>query len=100
MADPTLQVIRRLRETALYLDQHADAQRQTVVAERGVRRYLFDVLGREAKRPVTGMVLIWVDRVECPQDGALLADYLEQMTRRGAELPKRILCPGGKWLYL
>lgn len=98
-----LHQIRELGQTALRLSDIACQQREVLLESIGVRRYLRQMLGREAHRPAENLSIVWQDSTEVVDGGAgevTLVDYLASRYYEEGSLPCLVIYPDGKRLHI
>ncbi len=90
--------IRQLRWVADLLADNADRCRETLIAQLGPKRYIFNALGKAAHRPARDVQLVWPDGIESI-DGtsAKLGDYLFTQMQAEQPLPQAVLIDDKKY---
>lgn len=99
--ESSIRDIRRLRQTADFLVSNADQHRAMLVECMGLKRYVFNALGRIAHRSATGYRLLWPDRVETVDgEDVSLGEYLLAQAQEEHSLPQAVLTEGNEKYYL
>ena len=97
----TIRQVRQLRQAADILDDNADQHRVALIAQLGLKRYLFSILGPMAHRPAHGTRLLWPDRTERIDDTtATLGEWLCRQAQQTLDLPQAVLTDDGQKYYL
>ena len=90
--------IRQLRWVADLLADNADRCRETLIAQLGLKRYIFNALGKAAHHPASGAQLVWLDGTESIDgSSAKLGDYLFTRAQAEQPLPQAVLIDGKKY---
>lgn len=90
--------IRHLRQTADFLANNADQHRAMLIEQLGLKRYIFNALGRVAHQIADGSQLIWPEGVEQVEgNSAKLGDYLYHRAWREHTLPQAVVVDGQKY---
>jgi len=81
--------IRQMRQTADLLANSADLHRTALIEHLGLKRYIFNALGRAAHRSTAGVQLVWSTGAETiGQNSAKLGDYLYARAQAEQRLPQ------------
>jgi hypothetical protein len=90
--------VRKLRQVADDLLDIADQRRAMLIEQLGLKRYIFNTLGKAAHRTADGAQLVWPDGTEqVENNGAKLGDYLCARARKEQRLPQAILIGDDKF---
>jgi len=92
--------VRNLRRAADTLVDTADQHRSALIRQLGLKRYIFNALGKAAHRPAHDARLVWPEGTE-PVDGrsVKLGEYLYTRAQKERRLPRAVVV-GGKKYYL
>jgi hypothetical protein len=94
----TIKDIRRLRKTADFLANNADQHRIVLIRHLGLKRYIFNTLGRIAHRPTTDCLLLWPEAIEQAEDTSIsLGEYIYARAQNEQGLPQAVLVDGEKF---
>jgi hypothetical protein len=84
--------IRWLREMADFLVNNANRHHATLIAQLGLKRYIFNALGKAAHQSADSTQLVWPDDTEQVEgSGAKLGEYLYTKYQKKQRLPQAIL---------
>jgi len=87
-----------LRQTADFLADNADQHRAVLIDQLGLKRYIFNALGKAAHRTTEDAQLVWPDGTEQIEgNGAKLGDYLYTRAQQGHDLPRAVVVDGKKY---
>ena len=92
--------VRNLRQAADTLVDTADQHRSALIRQLGLKRYIFNALGKAAHWQADGARLVWPEGTE-PVDGrsGKLGEYLYTRAQKERRLPRAVVV-GGKKYYL
>ena len=90
--------VRKLRQTADFLTRDADRHRAVLIDRLGMKRYIFNALGRAAHHPADEVELVWPEgRERVERGGIKVGHYLHRRARTERRLPQAILIDGKKY---
>jgi hypothetical protein len=90
--------VRWLRQTADYLSSNADQHRAALIDQLGLKRYIFNALGKAAHQTADGAQLVWPDGTEQVEgNSAKLGDYLYARAQKEHQLPQAVVVNGQKY---
>lgn len=90
--------IRQLRQTADFLADNADQHRAALIDQLGLKRYIFNALGKAAHRTADGAQLVWPAGTEQVEgNGAKLGAYLYARAQKEHHLPQAVVVNGQKY---
>jgi hypothetical protein len=90
--------IRWLRQTADFLSSNADQRRAMLIEQLGLKRYIFNTLGKAAHCLASDTQLVWPDGTEMVDgNGAKLGDYLYARAKKERDLPRAVVVDGKKY---
>lgn len=90
--------VRKLRQVADDLLDIADQRRAMLIEQLGLKRYIFNTLGKAAHCPANNTQLVWPDGTEQVEgNGAKLGDYLFAQAQAEQRLPQAVLVDGKKY---
>ena len=98
----SVQSIRQLRQAADALSTNADQQRQRLIEQIGLKRYIFNSLGAVAREPATNCQLLWPEGPEQVNDGdgIPVGDYVFRKAEERRELPQAVITANRRKYYL
>lgn len=90
--------VRNLRQAADTLADTADQHRSALIRQLGLRRYIFNALGKAAHLPANDARLVWPEGSESVDGSdARLGDYLYTRAQREHRLPQAVVADGKKY---
>jgi hypothetical protein len=90
--------VRNLRKAADTLLDTADQHRTAVIDQLGLKRYIFNALGKAAHSTADGVQLVWPNSSEqIKGNGTKLGDYLYARAQQGHDLPRAVVVNGKKY---
>ena len=90
--------IRQLRQTADFLENIADLHRAALIEQLGLKRYIYNALGKAAHQSANGAQLVWSKGTETVRGNSVkLGEHLYAIAQNEHLLPQAVVVDGKKY---